>query len=386
MASLASQLVTETKAQIYARGLLLAQGLGLTVTSWVAGDPTRSLYHFVATCVETIEVIVAGYVSSGFLDHATGDWLTILADQLFNVQRVEATYATGAVTMTNTLGGLYVIEVGDITFKNSSSGATYRNTESGTLGPVGSLTATLELDISADEAGSDSSASAGDVDELVTGLLGVTCSNALAVLGLDEESDASVRDRCRAKLGTLSPNGPADAYNYVVRSSDLTDVTDITRSRTIADSTTGDVTVYIAGPSGAVAGASVTAAQAAVEEWSTPLCITPNVDNCSNVTVAVTYQAWLYASVGESTGTIAAKVEEDLETMFAVRPIGGDIISPAVTGKLYKSLIEANIKAAYPNHTFRVSVSAPAGDTSLAIDEVAVLGTVTGTITLEVDP
>lgn len=392
MASLASQLITETKASIYARGLALASALGLTVTSWAPGDPTRSLYHFVSEILEALEINVAGYVSSGFLDYATGDWLTLLADQVFGVTRVEATYASTSVTLTNAGGGVYVIAAGDIVVRSSLTGKTYTNTNGGTLTAVGTPTVSttvgpaITLDFTANEAGADSSAGATEIDELVNGPLGVTCSNAAAAVGLDEEDDASLRTRCRAKLGTLSATGPRDAYDFVVQSSDLTGVTDITKSRTIADSTTGNVTVYVAGASGAVAGASVTAAQAAVEEWAAPLCITPTVTNVSNVTVPVTYQVWIYTSVGETTATIEAAIATKLTALFAARPIGGDIISPATTGKLYQSLISAAIRSAYPDHTFRVSVSAPAGDTSLAINQCAVLGTVTPTVTLEVDP
>ena len=106
MATLTDMLTTETKAAIYARGLAVAQALGLNVTSWVAGDPTRSLYHFLSNILETLEIQVAGYVSSGFLDYATGNWLTLLAEQLYGVTRTEATYASTTVRLTNGGGGL----------------------------------------------------------------------------------------------------------------------------------------------------------------------------------------------------------------------------------------------------------------------------------------
>jgi len=382
MASLASLLLTETKAAIYARGLGVATALGLNVTSWSPGDPTRSLYHFVSEILEALEINVAGYMSSGFLDYAQGVWLTLLAEQVYNVTRVEATYASTSVTLTNSGGGVYVIAPGDVVVRNSFSGKTYTNTTGGTLAGLSALT----LDFTADEAGAGSTSSATEIDELVTAYLGVTCSNATAAVGLDEEDDASLRDRCRAKLGTLSATGPRDAYDFVVRSSELTGVTNITKSRTVADSTTGDVTVYVAGASGAVGAGSVAAAQAAVEQWAAPLCITPTVVSCSNLVFPVTYQAWIYSSVGETTATIETKIEAKLEELFAARPIGGDIISPATTGYLYQSLITAAIRSAYPDHTFRVVVSSPAADTGLLIGECAVLGTVTPTITLEVDP
>lgn len=384
MASLASQLITETRAQIYARGLAVATALGLPVTSWIAGDPTRSTYHYLSAVLEALEIQVAGYIASGFLDYATGDWLTILAAQLYNVTRIGSTYAGTSVTLTNGGGGLYVIGVGDVVVKSSLSGKTYTNTSGGTLasGPG----TTLDLDFVADEAGASSSAAALGIDTMVTGLLAVTCSNATAALGIDEELDEPLRDRCRAKLGMLSPNGPADAYDFVVRDPTLTGVTDITRSRTVADSTTGAVTVYVGSDSGASAGASVTAAQAAVELWATPLCVTPTVVNCAALSVPVTYELWLYSAAGETDAAVKAKVAADLAVMFAARPIGGDIIAPAATGKLYQSLIAATIRASYPTTAFRVSVTAPAADVAMAINEIATLPAPTATIHFEASP
>lgn len=384
--SLASLLVQETKAQIYTRGLAVATALGLRVSSWAPGDPTRSLYHFVSEVLSLLEVNVAGYTASGFLDYAKGDWLTVLAAQLYRVERIEATYAGTTVTLTNTGGGYYEFEAGDVTFQHSTSGKTYTNTSGGILQPWSGTPPypTLDLDVSADEVGAESSASAAEITTLVTTLLGVTCSNATAAVGLDAEEDAALRDRCRAKLGMLSPNGPADVYNYVVRTPSLTGSTEITRSRTSSDSPTGDVTIWVAGASGAVSGAAVTAAQDAVAQYAAPLCITPTVTNAAALVVNIVYTVWLYDSVGETASAIETKIYGDLATAFRTRPIGGDVIGG--TGKLYRSFLEATIKASYPDHVFRVSVSTPAGDTTLTSSEVATLGTVTATVNLEPAP
>lgn len=384
LVSLASLLVQETKSQIYARGIAVAKSLGLDTTSWVTGDPTRSYYHFLSEVLEIVEKNVAGFVASGFLDYATGDWLTLLAKQVFNVDRTEGTYASCTIELTNSGGGLYVIAAGDITVRSSANGKTYRNTTAGTL--ESGAGKKVSLTFVADESGSASTASISTITTMVTNLIGVTCSNTTAAIGVDQEKDDALRDRCRAKLGMLSPNGPRDAYNYVVRSSALTGVTDITRARTVGDSTTGNVTTYVAGSIGMVAAASVTAALDAVTKWAAPICITPTVSNVTEVTVNVTYQVWLYSSVGVTTTDIAIKIAADLQAMFSARPIGGDIISPASTGSLYHSLIESTIKASYPDHTFRVLVTAPAGDTALAISSVAKLGAITPTVTLEAAP
>lgn len=384
MATLANLILEETKAQIYARGLALASAFGLNTTSWSTGDPTRSLYHFVSEILASLEPNVAGFVKSGFLGYATGDWLTLHAKELYNVDRIEATYASGTVRLANGGGGLYVLQPGDVTVKASGSRKTYRNVDGGTL--ASGAGNTLDLVFTADEPGSASTANASDINTMVTNLLGVTCNNLGALLGFDEEDDASLRDRCRAKLGTLSASGPRDAYDSVVRDPTKTGTMEITRSRTVADSVTGDVTTYVAGPSGAVSGGAVAAAQTAVEVWAAPLCITPTVANSSSVNIDVTYSLWLYTTVGETVLTIQAAVDAALRAVFKERPIGGDIIAPATTGKIYKSLIESTIRGVYPDHAFRVSVSAPAGDTALGSNEVAALGAVVGTISLEKAP
>lgn len=376
--SLTTLLVQNTKAYIYDYALAIAETLGLPVTAWQPGDPTRSLYHVESELLATLEEVVVNFIKAGFLDYATGEWLKILAEQVYNVEVPEATYAGTTVTLTNAGGGTYLIDAGDLTFKNSTTGKTYHNTTAGTLN-AGS---TLDVTVIADEPGSDSSAAATEIDEMVTTLLGVTCSNATAAVGTDEQEEATTREQCRDKLGSFSPNGPREAYAYVARNSELTGTNAVTRVRVYADSDTGDVLVYLAGPSGAVAGADVTLVEDAILEWATPLCITPTVASCATITVPITYTIWVYDTVNKSVAEIQEEVEAALEDMFATRQIGGDIIPPDTAGKLYKSLIESTIRGVYSTDCFRVSVATPSADTSLDNDEVAVLGTVTATVNI----
>src|SRR5262249_39771218 len=158
------------------------------------------------------------------------------------------------------------------------------NTTGGNLpAKVGVVNGTLTITVIADEAGSGSSAGAGEIDTLVTTSLGVTCSNATAAVGTDEQDESVTRQQCPDKLGSLSPNGPVDAYRYVARNSALTGSTAITRVRAYPDSDTGDVLVYLAGPSGAISSADRALAETAIADWATPLCITPTVSSATNV-------------------------------------------------------------------------------------------------------
>ena len=387
--TIASLLVRKSKAEIYQLGLDAAELAGLTTTSWEPGDPTRSLYHYLAAVLDALEDVAVSFISGAALELAaerareTGDttWLEIAAYQLSGYEPREAKYAETACTLTNAGGGVYVIEPGDLTAQNSGTGKTHHNLDGGTLTALG----TLSLTFIADEAGSESNAGATEIDTLVTKLLGVTISNPAAAVGIDRESPDSIVTGAREKLGSLSPNGPRDAYNYVAKNSDLTGISTVTRSRSFGDSTTGDVALYIAG-AGALAGGDVTAVETAIAEWATPLCITPTVQSASAVNVPVTYEIWLYESVNKTQVEIEAAIEEALETLFTTRPIGGDIIPPATTGKLYVSLVLSEIRNVFPAHVCRVVLGAPAADAALAVNEIAVLGAVTPTVNFITTP
>lgn len=381
--TLASLIVQETKEKIYEYGLAIATALNLPVSSWQPGDPTRSQFHLESETLAKLEEVNVGYIRSGFLDYAEGDWLKIGAKQVYNVDVPEATYATTSVILTNNGGGLYTLLPGDVTLKSTVTGKTYRSTTGGTLSPGPGTT--LTITVVADLPGSSSSAGAGEINSLVTSLLGVTCSNPTAAIGLDDQDKSTTLAQCRDKLGNLSPNGPKEAYSYVARNRDLTGTAGVTRVRVYPDSTTGTVTIYLAGPSGGVSSPDRALVEAAILKWATPLCITPSVLSASNVVVPVTYELWLYNSANRTSAQAQAEILKALQTLFAARPIGGDIIPPALTGAVYQSLIESAIRAVYPQ-AFRVAVYAPAVDTPLGNGDVAVLGTVTGTINLIADP
>lgn len=377
---LASLLIKQTKEEIFDFALGIARTLGLPVTSWRPGDPSLSLYQLESVLLSTLEDVVAGYVGSAFLDSATGIWLDVIAEQVFGLIVPAATFASTTVTLTNAGGGVYPIAVGAVTFRNTTTGKTYRNTTGGTLNGL----STLSITVVAEEAGSASSAAPAEI-ELVTGLLGVTAANATAAVGTDRQAESVTRQQCRDKLGALSPNGPIDAYRYVARNSALTGTTAVTRVRVFGNSTTGQVQVYLAGPSGAVSAPDRALVEAAIAKWATPICITPIVTSATNVVVPVTYTLWVYSSVNKTASQIEAEVATELGNLFASRDIGGDIIAPATTGALYRSLVESTIRGLYPQ-AFRVAVSLPPGDVALANNEVPVLGTITPTINLVSGP
>jgi hypothetical protein len=362
-----SLFVVESATKLFDKGLEVAVSMGLPVTTWRTGDPTLSTYKYLATILSQLEGVNAEFIKAGFLSSAEGDWLTVLAWEVYGVERVEATFADPDVSIINNGGGQFEFEPGQAIFKNSITNKTYHNTNTVTFSGVGA-TATFELE--ADEEGSDSSVGANEIDEIVSAMDGVAITSSTAGLATDEQSDTALKEQCRASLGALSPNGPGDAYEFVARNPTLTGQTGVTRAKSYG-SPTGAVTLYIAGPSGPVDGAAVNAVQDAVERWATPLTANPTVISAAGATINVTVTLAKKPTMTETEAAVESEVENVIVTGFAEVPIGGVSLTMA------PSPFESEIHSRFPEQLYSVTVEFSPDDGDLAIDEVPVLGTLT---------
>jgi hypothetical protein len=363
--------VAITAAQFLESGLAVARVLGLPVTSWRTGDPTRATFKFLAEALAEREGISVEFVKAGFLHEASGDWKTVVAKQVYGIDRVLATYATSTVVLTNSGGGYYSKAAGEVTVRSAVSGKTYRSTNAIVLNGLGS---TASLEVTANESGTDSNALVDEIDEIVTTMLGVAVTSSTAAVAVDEQSDDELEIQCLATLGALSPDGPPDAYEYVVRNHDLTGEILITRAASTYDSSTGDVTVYVAGTAGAVPGASVTLAQSAVEQWATPLCLTPTVVNSTASTQAVTATVTgdgVPAGLQTSVANAYATALQALRISTTERPT---ILSRSSIIALIHSLAVAG-----GGSNISVSLTVPATDQTIAAGRVATAGAVSVT-------
>lgn len=356
----------ETAEKILSRGLAVAKALGLPVTSWRNGDPTKSLYHFAADFFDAQEERNTEFAKSGFMSTAEGDWATVHAKDMYGVDRGEATYATPTVTLRNQGGGVFPLAAGDLTMQCTATGKTFHSTSNpGVLGPG----VTLTYDMIADEAGAGSSVGVNEIDGYVTpaelATFDVVIVGSTSAAAQDEQSVPELRDQCGDTLGALSPNGPPDAYEKVCKDPLLTGNTEINRATTIGDHDSGEVTVYVASAAGTVTAPSVAAAQAAVLRWSTPICQLPTVISAIANPVPITAQI-----TGENIpASFLAAILGELGKLFLGLPIGGTV---------YRSRIIAAIHAAVPQAA-SVNLILPATDTPMAADNVPTLGPVSVT-------
>jgi phage-related baseplate assembly protein len=372
----------EVEAAIYAA--LVARGA--KTTAWKPGAVVRTIIAGVAIVLAAFSSLAALVAAGGFLDLATGDWLTLLARYAFGVERIGATFATGTVTLTNASGTAYSGGADDLIVQNSTTDAVYRSTEAWSLDAAGGPNDEIDVEVRAVEARSDSTSPAGDVDALVTTLSGVAVTNAAALIGTDEEEDPALRTRCLERTGPLSPNGPKDAYAYAARGAlDANgDSIGVTRVATQAVGD-GTVNVWVATATGAVTGdpddpaTDLGAIAAAIYEQAEPLSVEAVVASATAYPIAVTYELWIYTSAGLSEADVEALVETALEDLFARTPIGCHLVGS--TRYLYQDDIKTAI-GSVRDEIFHVTVTAPPALVVSTISAVMTLGTVTATVNL----
>lgn len=378
MLSLSDLFSTETRDEVTATLLDVLTSLELKVTAWQPGQPIRTMLYGIGQKFADNSVVRSEAIKGGLLDTATAGWLTLLARAVYRVERNLASHAeTDAYSVTNDTGALLEIEAGALIVAHVVTGKTYRNVEPLSIADGATDSAVLLI---ADEAGTASDAGPGMITEVVSDQVGVTVTNPSAVLGADDELDVDLRARCRAKLEALSPNGPRGIYEYVAKTPSLAGTSvAITRVRVAPDPTTGEIAVYLATATGAPSAPDLAAVNAAYEIHATPWCTTATAEGAVDLTIAITYQAWVKGS-SLSTAQIQSAIATALAQAFKVMPIGGDKIPPALLGKVYVGALERIIGAAVPG-IVKVEVTLPATDEELEAYEIPKLGTVTGSIT-----
>ena len=360
--------------------------LGFPVASWASVAVIRTLVVLFCRLLSPFTDAAALIASSGFLDYAIGAALTLLAKQVYNVDRRLATRATGEVTLTNAAGGSYTFAAYQARFLSPTTGKLYQNTAAFTLAP---LQVGLVVPIEALEAGMGSTAIAGSIVRVEPALIGVQCTNAAALIGSDEESEDALRARCRAKLGSLSANGPRSAYDFISQSYELNGGVVVTRSLTLADSPIGEVTHYIAGPTGSITAPDVAKVQDAIARIAYPTTIDVTVLSATPIALDITATLYVYTSENLTAAEVQALALARLIDYVPTIPIGGH---RAGTNGVRVSALEGELKAAGTSETVRrgpihaAEVTTPSADVAMSTAQVVVLGTVTLNVVLEAPP
>jgi phage-related baseplate assembly protein len=367
--------------------LAIAVTIGFPATAFQPGGVAAKLLKVAAQVYAFATQVWYVIAAGGFLDYSEGNWLTLLAFQVYRVPRIEATFAPGEITLTNTSDEQFIFRPNDLILGHATSKKRYYNTEGGTLEPAGDPGGgdVLTLDIRAFESGPGSNAIAGAITVMVTSFLGVTCTNAAGLVGQSEETDPDLRQRCRDKLGSLSPNGPKRAYHYFAKSAVRADGSScgVTRVRIPLPPGDGTLDVIVASESGAVPGTvgdettDLGIVNRDIQAYATPIGVTPTVLSATNHVINIAADIYVDVEANLTDAEVQAGADTRMQAYFRTLPIAGQIVG---TGKVFKNGIEGEIKASLATGVITVDVTTPAADVTIAGTGVPVLGTMIWTV------
>lgn len=215
--TLSSLLTTRTKAQIKAELIASLQSEGIQTSDWTSTAIERAFVELEANALyDLVAGTVPAVAAGGYLSTATGDWLTLLAAEFYDIERSLESSTIGVVTLTcNATSGPYTITAGNLTFQASNGGSLYRFTN--TTGGVLATSGTLDVTVEAESAGSAYNVAANSITTMLTPLPGVTCTN--------DADDFSAVVQVGGGSGTVTPVVTVAAASWVIRiatSGDLT--------------------------------------------------------------------------------------------------------------------------------------------------------------------
>ncbi len=185
--ALTDLLTQRTETQLEQQLLLSLQGAGFPITDWESGGVERTLvemetdalYDLVASGIPTM-------VGGGFVGYATGDWLTFLAAQLYDLERSPATFTQQIETLYSEAGtGVVTLSAGELSFQAASGLVYYGPTATADdPGPTwvipdgGELTITIQSQHPNDSAaGLNYIDPPGTITTMQTQIAGISCDN-----------------------------------------------------------------------------------------------------------------------------------------------------------------------------------------------------------------
>jgi|GEM_PF-1477047 len=328
--------------------------MGVRADLWPKEDAAYSVIVSVAALFSSaFNATVLPAIRAGWLPTATGPWLTWVAYYMYGVVRTEATFATGTVKLTNGGGGSYSYAPFAVTFQKSSTKTTYTNLDAISLAPGPGPTQTIN--VQATVAGTGSNAAPGEINTIVTTMLGVTCTNLVPVLGIDQQGDQALQQECWDAIAANSPFGPRQAFAYAIetaKNSVTESPVNINRWTISPSSHDGTVTIYVASPSGAADPNDVTGVTTNIEAIARPECVTVTVASATTVADTDVLTVYVRSTPGLVAATVQAAIAASLTTLFrgdnGSNPIGGNSADGGATHFLFAAAVEGACYDAWP--------------------------------------
>ena len=377
-------LITATELQAAMIANLTAAGL--PTSTWVIGGFWQNLISWIALQLRILYALINAQALNAFLETASGPGLTDLAAGTFGTARRLETFASGTITLQNDSGlpldeltegvSFALVANPSITFKNSA--------------PIYALNgASVVVSIVCDVAGTVGNALAGvapsNTIELVTTLTGVSVVENSQIVGQDAQTDDDLKLLAAKQAANASTNHQ-NKYEWIALNTN-TDGTiatpndgktrvNINRVGVSLEDDQGRVFVVLASPAGPVdAGEYATTVEVLQQYALTGPAILVDT-NASAVPVNITVTVELQK--GTPTAGVADTIAEYISAWFpsTENTIGAD------DGFLTIDELRLLFGRAHPKIR-KVTFAAPLADVAIGSTEVATLGTVSLTVTVQ---
>lgn len=236
---------------------------GWPTKDWKPGGTELTNIQIEAKTLEDIYILAGQILASGYLDTATGDWLTLLAYAFFQETRNDAIFTTGVCRLSLAAGSAnQTITAGQL-WVQTDTGIRFSNVTGGLVTPA----APLDVTVKAEFAGAAGNVPTGSITVLGTPLPGMSVNNPIFIegtwitsFGANIESDRELRIKCAAKWGAQGNGAPESMYIYWARkTSPVVKKVKVFRNYLAGHAWAGGVTVYLAGDAGPVAASVATA-------------------------------------------------------------------------------------------------------------------------------
>lgn len=339
-----------TPAQSLALLLHYLTTSGLPATAWQPGSVPRTLLEGEAIAYADAQNLAAAIANGSMIDLSAGEWLTQFADNFYDTQRKLAIFAKGTVTISNASGAAFSAAAGTLLASSTQSAASFRILDAITSLANGS---SIEVTAQAEEAGLTGNVAVNTITTLLTPYPGISVSNpgALSVwltqIGTRDESDESLRTRCKARWPQLGGGPTLLAYEGWAIS-----VEQVTQARVFPNTDLGGlvkdgkVLVIIAGDSNPLDGAVA----AAVDLYMTPklgICVRLSVN------VAAAYDLPVSATVYVEPAYLAtaeAAADTALRALVADRKIGQRLYRAEIIEALMSTPGVGNVDLTSPSN------------------------------------
>lgn len=361
--AISTLLQTQTEPELLDYFLTEAAIKGINVRGMQAERLARGQMETDAKTHAQYQSLREQIVNGGYLDDATGPWLTLLAFGVWRIVRSPATFAIHQVRLSDakSVGPKQVNDRRHVAV--STSGKLFRNIESAQV----PLNSNVDVQFKAETPGADSNVAINTITKLQTPITGVTVNNpaigatgsSLIVGGANEEGDSSLRTRCRNKWNALGAGGNKPAYAYWIPQSFIEAGESATVTRWYIDDANpfgpGSIGVWLANDSGPATAGEISTVNAYLQLRKA--LGSGELRTQAASTVAQTITCTVYHD--GTNGSVASDVSSALLNLGAAHGVG-EIF--------YRASITAALMAV--SGVINVTITAPASDLSLSSNEV----------------